>query len=343
MVKRFWPGVVLLAGLAVLIGLPWATAQEKKKPADDKKKPPADVKADLAGEEMRHAASALDIAALGSETRDPLLSIAAARALRSIHVVPGPVKSSATTSTEGRQAGGFDEPPPLLAESNRVLRSIRQMPAFKGDKGDLTTLAKQASADDDWSPAAENVRHIAAAYDLAAIGRKEKAPELLVAAARVLRGILAETGKAKPSIEGGKDEKGSKAEPPSLKDVSDKLLDEAAQMASENSSIIANLIEQTKKTTRGASGGPKSYSYEPTAGATVTLGVEFVEKLPATITVQGNGRNMLTLTVTDPDGPHATNTGLNPMIAWTPKKTKTFKIAVTNNGPGSCPYLLYHN
>jgi hypothetical protein len=31
------------------------------------------------------------------------------------------------------------------------------------------------------------------------------------------------------------------------------------------------------------------------------------------------------------------------MIAWTPKKTKTFKIAVTNNGPGSCPYMLYHN
>jgi hypothetical protein len=330
MVKRFWPGVVLLAGLAVLIGLPWVSAQEKKKPKDDKK-PAAEAKPDLAGEEMRHVASALDIAAMGADQRDPLLSMAAARALRAIHAVPG-AKAPATT--------GLDEPPPLLAESNRILRGIRRMPAFQGD---LATLAKQLTAEDDWSPAAENVRHIASAYDLAAIGRQEKAPELLVAAARVLRGILAETGKVKPTIEGGKDEKGPKAEPPSLKDVSDKFLDEADKMATENHSIIANLIEATRKTTRGASGGPKSYASEPTAGATVNLAVEFVEKLPATITVQGNGRNMLTLTVTDPDGPHATNTGMNPMIAWTPKKTKTFKIAVTNNGPGPCPYVLYHN
>jgi hypothetical protein len=328
MVKRFWPGVVLLAGLAVLIGSPGVDAQ-KKKPTDDKK--PAEVKPDLAAEEMRHLASALDVAAMGAEQKDPLLSMAAARALRSIHVVPGAAKPAATT--------GLEEPPPLLVESNRILRSIRRMPAFQGD---LATLAKQMTADDDWSPGAENVRHIAAAYDLAAIGRKEKVPELLVAAARILRGIIAETGKAKASFEGGKDEKKA-GEPPSLKEVSDKLLDEAEKMATDNHQIIANLAEQTRKTMRGATGGPKSYAYEPGPGATVSLDVEFAEKLPATITVQGNGRNMLTLTVTDPDGPHATNTGLNPMIAWTPKKAKTFKIAVTNNGPGPCPYMLYHN
>jgi hypothetical protein len=208
--KCFGPGVVLV-GLAMLVGLPWGSAGEKKKPAE--------VKPDLAAEQMRYLASALDVAALGAEQRDPLLSLAAARALRSIHVVPGPVPSQAGT--------GLEEPPPLLVESNRILRGSRRMPAFQGD---IATLAGRLSAADDRTPAVETVRHIAAAYDLASIGRQEKAPEMLVAAARILRGFHAETGKGKATIEHGKDEKPTAA-PPSLKDASDKLLDEAEQMA----------------------------------------------------------------------------------------------------------------
>jgi hypothetical protein len=324
--KRFWPGVVLLAVLAALSAVPEVPAQKK----------PAEVKPDAAAEQMRHLGSALDVAALGFSERDPVLLLAAARALRSVHTVPG---------TDGPAAGNdLGEPPPLLAESDRLLgKALEQA---RGSKA-MTDLVRHAA--EKFEPrraeagsAADAVRHIASAYDLAAIGRQEKSPELLVAAARVLRLFIASPGPKKATVENGKDEKGTR-EPPSLRAESDRLLAEAENMGTDNAALADLIKDMLKDKTRGATGGPKAYSHQPSAGATVTLDVQFDGKAPATITVQGNSRNLLTLTVTDPDGPHASSTGMSPMISWVPRATKTFKISVTNNGPGTCPYTLYHN
>ena len=67
------------------------------------------------------------------------------------------------------------------------------------------------------------MRGIALAYDLADRARDAKSPEKLIAAALVLRTSITQPGTEKATVEGSED----KAEAVRLKDVADKMLDEA--------------------------------------------------------------------------------------------------------------------
>lgn len=199
--------------------------------------------------------------------------------------------------------------------------------------------AVQVKAD----PVSDDVRHIALAYDLAEYGRKAKSPEMLVSAARILRKIRTTPGTEKPTIEGGKDEKEEKAEAVSLLEESNHLLAEARKLAPDDA-LIGDLIERiTKEKTRGSIGGPRSHYHKPGAGTTMTWNVSFAGGQPASVAVQGNGRNALTLTVRGPGGHFLTWTGPNPSLSWVPRQTKPYTITVTNDGPGACAYRMYHN
>jgi hypothetical protein len=187
------------------------------------------------------------------------------------------------------------------------------------------------------------IQHITSAYDLAAYGRKEKAPELLVSAAFVLRTVHVEKGDEKPKVEKGEESDGKPAEAVSLKAVSDKLLAEAREMAAGDKLVLDLADRVTKEKTRESVGGPRSYYHQPGAGSTLTWNVTFYGGRPASVGVTGNGRNSITLTVQGPGGHYATWTGHNPQLSWVPNATKTFTVSVTNNGPGSCAYTFYHN
>jgi hypothetical protein len=191
-------------------------------------------------------------------------------------------------------------------------------------------------------PAADDVRHIAMAYELAEYGRETKSPEMLIAAARILRKIHATPGKEKSTVERGKEEAGDN-EPVSLVKESDKLLAEARNLAPDDS-VITQLVERTsKEKSRGAIGGPRSYFHRPGAGTTISTIVRFWGAQPASVAVTGNGRNSLTLTVTGPGGFYLTWTGPHPSLNWVPNAPQTYTITVTNNGPGAVGYTLYTN
>lgn len=191
-------------------------------------------------------------------------------------------------------------------------------------------------------PVADEVQKIALANDLAAYARKTKSPELLVAAARIMRQCRATPGSEKSTTTGSDQEE--KAEPVSFLDETKKLLDEAAAMAPKDATITA-LIDRINKEprSRGSVGGPRSYTHRPGGGKSRTWNLNFIGGQPATVSVNGNGVNSITLTVTGPAGHYLTWTGPNPTLSWVPRKTHGYTVTVTNNGPGPVQYTMFHN
>jgi len=194
-----------------------------------------------------------------------------------------------------------------------------------------------------------DTRQIAIALDLVDLGRTTKAPDLLISAARILRRIEPRDGDDKPQVSGGTDEPGIKTD---LKTVAKNLLTEAVKMAPDNKTIadLAKHATEEKLVVpppepgkRGTFGGPKQYFHQPGAGVTLTWQARFVGGQDAAVSVQGNGRNSLTLRVSGNDGVNQYWTSRNPSLNWVPHRNAMYTITVTNNGPGGCAYTLYHN
>jgi hypothetical protein len=209
----------------------------------------------------------------------------------------------------------------------------------------LVTLPGSRAAD---SPAkskeeksAEAVNSIAAAYRMADAARESKSPEMLIGAAKLLRSISAKPGDVETTTEKGEKVKGGEAEP--LQKIAAAWLKEAGAMAPKDE-LIQKLVSRLLDTEeQGSLGGPRSYFHRPGVGQTINWNVTFAGGQPASVSVTGNGRNRLTLTVTGPQGHYYTWTGGNPSVNWVPDRTKTYTITVRNDGPGEAAYTLYHN
>jgi Sec-independent protein translocase protein TatA len=197
------------------------------------------------------------------------------------------------------------------------------------------------------SPAAQDVANVAMAYRLAEYGRKHRAPEMLVSAARILRHIKGTPSNAKPEIEAPKGEQAAEdkpAEAASLMEESKKLLDEAKKMAPDDA-IITELIERIgKEKTRGSLGGPRTFSGTLRKGSAHKWGVNFAGRQTASVSVTGNGVAIFSLeAINDAGRIVATSTGRFPSISWVPASTRHFTVRVRNVGGGVSGYTLYHN
>lgn len=202
-------------------------------------------------------------------------------------------------------------------------------------------VKKELSPEDkEAAEAGEEARQIGLATDLAEQGRKEKAPEMLLTAARILRSVHTSPGKDEPRVEGGTAEK---QKPASLVEASDKLLQEARDMAPDDKAIadLADRIAKIKA--RGALGGPRSYRHFPGDGVSLTWYVRFRVGVPASVTVRGDGINTLTTVVQGPGGYYFSWTGRNAHTSWVPGVPGVTTITVTNDGPSRADYTMYHN
>lgn len=197
------------------------------------------------------------------------------------------------------------------------------------------------------SPAAQDVANVAMAYRLAEYGRKHKTPEMLVAAASILRHIKGTPGDAKPKIEAPKGEEAPQdeaVEATSLMEESKKLLAEAKKMARDDA-VLTELIERVgKEKTRGSLGGPRTFARRLRPGFVHSWAVNFVGQQVASASVTGNGVAVFTLeAVNDTGRVVAVATGRYPSISWVPVATRHFSIRVRNDGGGVSAYTLYHN
>jgi hypothetical protein len=189
---------------------------------------------------------------------------------------------------------------------------------------------------------ADAVKDIGMAIQLAQYGRQEKAPEMLIAAARILRKTTpAVQGKDEPEAKGGSAEK---RELTSLSKAAEELLDEARKMAADDK-VILELADRVAKedVTRGAIGGPRAYTHNPGDGVNLTWTVRFRPGVPASVTVRGDGVNTLRTIVRGPAGYVYDWTGWNAGTTWVPAVWGPTTITVINQGPGAAFYTLYHN
>ena len=218
-----------------------------------------------------------------------------------------------------------------------VLTSSRDI---RADDEKLTKEQEEAAKAD------EDVSHIAMSYELAEVGRKQKAPEMLVCAAKLLKGTNFTTrpGKEEGTIQGTKDKvlAGPQLD---LSAQATELLDEAQKMAekSKNQPVLELIKKARSEEGRGAVGGPKTYLHQPGAGATITLDIPFAGGAPGRVWVQGNGRNVLDLKVTGPKGWNGTNVGRAPSVSWAGHPAGTYTISITNTGRTPCAYRLLTN
>jgi hypothetical protein len=195
--------------------------------------------------------------------------------------------------------------------------------------------------------AGEDVIHIGLAYSLAEYGRKNKSPESLVTAARILRKIKTTPITEKPTDEGPKGEKADEVKAGaevSLLAESDKLLDEARKMAPDDK-LIGELADRAaKEKTRAALGGPRSYSGAIRAGHTQTLTVSFRVAELASVTVNGNGVTVFHVkAINDAGVVVSENSGRYVNLRWVPERTRVFRIVITSEGPGPSSYQFYTN
>jgi hypothetical protein len=195
---------------------------------------------------------------------------------------------------------------------------------------------------------AAEVKHIAMAYDLALYGRETKSPEMLIAAAKVLRTIKTVPSKDAPKVQGDKGEKeeATAGEAVSLLKVSDGWLKEARDMAKDDAMVneMADRAGKAKEKSRGSLGGPRSWSGALRTGFTAAWGVNFVVGAPATVSVSGNGVAIFTLSATNENGVVvASSTGRNPSITWVPVMTRPFTVRLHNDAGGLSAYTIYHN
>jgi hypothetical protein len=204
--------------------------------------------------------------------------------------------------------------------------------------------AEKEAKDKEAKVAGETVKNIGMAIQLAEYGRQEKAPEMLIAAARILRKTPpAKPGKDEPEAKGG-NAKAEKRELASLVEASDKLLDEARKMAADDK-VLLELADRVAKEdpTRGAIGGPRAYTHNPGDGVNLTWSVNFRPGVPASVTVRGDGVNRLRTVVRGPGGYYYEWTGFNANTNWVPGVWGPTTITVINLGPGAAFYTLYHN
>jgi hypothetical protein len=220
--------------------------------------------------------------------------------------------------------------------------------AAPADDAKKTDETKKAEGPPKLNPAGIDVKNIALAYELAEYGRKNKNPEMLVSAARILRRIKPTAGKGDPKIEAPRGEEVKEDKVPelvSLTDQSKALLEEAKKMAPDDA-VVGELIERVNKdtTTRGSLGGPRAFTRFIRPGGVHAWGVNFVGHVPATVSVTGNGVTIFTIQAINDQGiVVVSSTGTYPSLCWAPAFTRHFTLRVRNDGPVPCTYTLYHN
>jgi hypothetical protein len=200
---------------------------------------------------------------------------------------------------------------------------------------------KKAEPEAKPNEAGKNVLLIGTAFNLVEYGRKEKAPEMLIAAARILRGIpQGKEGEEKVTAEGGD---AARKTSPDLVEVSDKLLAEARKMAGDDKTVLELADRVAKEKGRGAFGGPRQYTHQPGGGVNVTWNVHFIPGQLASVSVAGDGVNLLRTTVRGPGGYSYSWTGYNASTSWVVGRDGNTTINVVNLGGSPAYYTVYHN
>lgn len=214
-------------------------------------------------------------------------------------------------------------------------------PAKKGTNQSPPEAVAEAKA----SKEAEAVHQLHLAYSLIEYGRKNKAPEALITAARILAANGTVELKEKPTHEQPANAPKDKKKDGMDRDNSPRaLLEEAKKLSNNNPAIItlANSVELA----RGAVGGPKRGVETVLALSTDVFRIGFRADEVARVAISGDGDTRLDLYVYDENGNLITSRvgpGDDALASWVPRWTGVFIIKVVNRGLVANRYVIATN
>ena len=218
-------------------------------------------------------------------------------------------------------------------------------PSAGQEKKGTNTAAPEAAAMATMTPEAEAVQRLSLAHGLIQYGRKNKVPEALVTAARILADTSTTELKDKPTRGvGPKDATTGDKPKPEVDNSPKALLEEAKALSGQNESIVklANAVEIK----RGAVGGPKRTVDVVKALDTDSFQIVFRGGEIAKVAFSGDGDTRLDMYVYDESGnlvASQVGPGDDALSSWLPRWTGPFVIKVVNRGRVSNRYVIVTN
>lgn len=201
--------------------------------------------------------------------------------------------------------------------------------------------AAQAKA----SAEADSVQQIHLAHSLIKYGRKNKAPEALITAARILAANGTVALEQKPTHEATPGApKGQKKDKPASDNSPKALLDEAKELSSNNPAVVA--LANSVELPRGADPEPQQVVEVVQPLDADVYRITFRGGEVARVTVNGDGGSRLDLYVYDEDDKLVASQvgpGDNCLASWVPKWTGVFIIKVVNRGLAPNRYIMATN
>jgi hypothetical protein len=226
-----------------------------------------------------------------------------------------------------------------------VLLLAIAFPVAAEDKKGTNHATPEDAAKAKASPDAQAVQQLHLAHALIEYGRKNKAPEALITAARILAANGTSEMKEKPTHQ-----QPANAPKGASKDNADReaspraLLEEAKKMSDNNPAVaaLANSIELS----RGAVGGPKRTVEVVNPLATDQYHIAFRGGEVARVAISGDGDTRLDLYIYDENGnliTSAVGPGDDALASWVPRWTGVFTIRVVNRGLNANKYVIMTN
>lgn len=220
------------------------------------------------------------------------------------------------------------------------------VPVTAQDKKEANTPA-DGSGKAKLTAEAEAVQKLSLASGLIHLGRKQKMPEALIVAARILADVSTVELKDKPTHETDPKADKSKEKAKAKPDVDNSpkaLLEEAKAMSGNNEAIVklANAVEIK----RGAAGGPRRTTEVVEGYGTDVYRIKFRGDEVAKVLISGDGDTRLDLYIYDADGDLVTSQvgpGDDALATWVPRRAGVYTIKVVNRGRAQNKYVLVTN
>jgi hypothetical protein len=213
------------------------------------------------------------------------------------------------------------------------------------EKKGTNQAAPEAAAKARPSAQAAAVQQLHLAHSLIEYGRKNKAPEALITAARILGAHGATELKEKPTHERPADApKAEKKDKAAVDNSPRALLEEAKKLSKNNPAVVA--LANSLELSRGAVGGPKRTVEVVRPLATDVYRLTFRGGEVARVAVSGDGDTRLDLYVYDENGNPITSQvgpGDDCLASWVPRWTGVFVIRVVNRGLLPNRYVILTN
>jgi hypothetical protein len=232
---------------------------------------------------------------------------------------------------------------PALSFSGALLAFVG--PLMAQERTGTNQAPPEAAAQARPSAEAEAVQQLHLAHSLVDYGRKNKAPEALITAARILAANGTVALEEKPTREAAPGAtKGAKTDKPASEISPRTLLDEAKVLSGNNPALVtlANSVELS----RGAVGGPKRSVDVVEALEADVYKITFRGAEVARVAVSGDGDTRLDLYVYDENGNLITSQvgpGDDCLASWVPRWTGVFVIKVVNRGRVPNRYIIATN